>query len=283
MRKAGYIPCLLIMLSCRETIEWKLPDAPPRLVVQGEITNEFKQHFIALTKTQEYYDQNEPAPVTGASVVVSDGQTSYEMIELYPDYLPGLYLSEVSFQGVPGLTYQLSISLQDELDGERNYTSEMQLMPVFEVENLQYTLHDPPQTSIFNYESRVYFSVEMQNEPPGEGDFYLLKVIKNGTLLTDELETSLVWDDKWFEGKTEIQTGDFGFFEPINAGDTLVLEVRSIDQDYYDFVNNVKLEVASKDPFGFVGSPANIEGNISNGAMGYFLCTAVVRDTVVVE
>jgi hypothetical protein len=283
MRSIQFILLVYAIVSCKETIEWRLPETSPKLVVQGEVTNEYKQHYIALTRSQGYYDQNEPTPVSGATIHISDGETIYQMVELYPDYFPGLYLSEVEFSGIVGRTYQLTITLSEVLDGNSTYTSEMRMRSVFEISSLHYKLHNPPETSIFNYESRVYFSVAMQNESPGEGDFYFLKVIKNGTLLTDGLEKCLVWDDRWFEGKTEVQTGDFGFFEPINSKDTLVLEVQSINQDYYDFVNNVKLELAAKDPFGFVGSPANIEGNISHGALGYFLCTAIERDTVVVE
>ena len=108
-------------------------------------------------------------------------------------------------------------------------------------------------------------------------------MLKNGELLTYEIENSLVWDDQWFEGLTEFSTGDFGFFEEINVGDTLMLEVSSINKVYYDFINNIKLEVGSRDPFGFIGGAANIKGNIEPGGLGFFLCTAINRPSVIVQ
>jgi hypothetical protein len=271
---------LLLLFACREDIDWNVDDAAPKLVVEGVITNEIGNHYVALTRSQGYYDSGDPQPVTGATVVLSDGSTEYILIET--EFFPGLYFSEMPFAGEVGKTYDLSITLDEPIQNNTIFTAQTIIQPSFKLDSIGYYLYDPPETSLFNYESRAYFTV-FGHEPETLGNYYVIDVIKNDTSLTTNIDDKKVWDDRWFNGLNEVQTGDFGFFEPISKGDTLTLQISSIDRGYYDFVNNIKLEIRGKDPFGFIGPPSNVAGNISNDALGYFVGYAVSRESVIVK
>jgi hypothetical protein len=77
-------------------------------------------------------------------------------------------------------------------------------------------------------------------------------------------------------------SGDF------SLGDTVTLEMKSINKGYYDFLNSLFSEVfGAGNPFS--GPPANVKGNIVNlthkdeDVMGYFIASAVSKRTQIVQ
>ena len=58
--------------GCTETIELDLDQAPPRVVVDGLITNEDTEHYIRLTRSMGFYQEGKAPGVSGAEVEVTD-------------------------------------------------------------------------------------------------------------------------------------------------------------------------------------------------------------------
>ena len=63
--------------------------------------------------------------------------------------------------------------------------------------------------------------------------------------------------------------------------DTILVETRSLSRNYYNFLVTFMLETVWNQGGG-AGPPANIKGNISNGALGYFSAHSVSRNSAIV-
>jgi hypothetical protein len=70
-------------------------------------------------------------------------------------------------------------------------------------------------------------------------------------------------------------------WETIYPGDTIVLQMSGITKEYYNFIDQVR-QSGFNLPF-FSGPPANVEGNISNGGIGFFAAYSSSFATTVVK
>jgi hypothetical protein len=87
---------------------------------------------------------------------------------------------------------------------------------------------------------------------------------------------------QWYTDSYE-RDPDTGHIEDtvLMVGDTITLEMQAISEDYYTYIIGLLNEtVWNLGPLG--GPPANPVGNISNGAMGFFLAYSVERFTAIV-
>jgi hypothetical protein len=260
----------IIAVSCTERIEIPLDESYARLVVDGSITTDTMAHTVVLSSTSSYY-YNQPAPpIAGAEVSISDGIKSY----LLAEDSPGIYRTESNIFGIPGKTYTLNIKLAAAIGGFTDYTASSTLNPVTPLDSLSLLYH-PDWSENGVWEVKCYVL-----EPPTV-DFYRFLLFKNQTLLTDTLNEWLISDDMFFNGNytngLPIGYLDQGSPEQgLKAGDTIIAEVNSIGKDYYNFIMEAQAELFGSNPL-FSGPPANIKGNISNGAVGFFTAYATTR------
>ena len=122
------LPIVLLLWSCEETIQVDLDQAEPLVVIEGLITNEFRQHKIKVTRTSPFATNGQTPRVSGASIVVEDSEGSLFEFE---ESEPGVYLSKQAFAGQVGYTYTLSV----DVEGQR-YTASDKLRPVASVDSL---------------------------------------------------------------------------------------------------------------------------------------------------
>ena len=99
----------VVFSSCQEEIELEPSKLPPRLVVDGRITNEMDRHAVRLHQSGDYRLKGDYPPAEGASVQLSDGQHKHLLREVEP----GLYLTD-SLAGIPGKVYSLQIDWEGE-------------------------------------------------------------------------------------------------------------------------------------------------------------------------
>ncbi len=258
--------------ACTEIVDFNLEEAgESRLVVFGEITNEPKAHAVYLSKSTPYFYNEESPAVLGAMVTINDGEETIELTEDPAE--AGTYLTPEDYAGVPGRTYQLSIQNVD-VDNNgttETYSAETVMKNTVLVEGVNVT-----------YNSRWEgWEVQLFAHEPGETtDFYLFKVYKNGILYTDTISNYWTTDDKFFNGSAingaRVQYFDEENEEVVNPGDVVTLEMAGITEGYYDFINGLIQEVSDKVPI-FSGPSANVKGNISNNALGYFAVISVSR------
>ena len=99
---------IMHMASCIEEVPLESKGFEEAIVVEGSVTNEFKQHQIKLSQVFAI-DTTGANPLTGAIVKVN-GNTEY----LFRETEPGNYISVDSFAAQPGINYQLNIMANGE-------------------------------------------------------------------------------------------------------------------------------------------------------------------------
>jgi hypothetical protein len=271
---------LSFTFSCTERIDIELDSTYRRLVVYGTLTNDSIRHQIILSSTSDYFS-NQPSPsISDALVELSfNGQT---LLLQENDTVPGSYECPEAFRGVPGTTYRLDISQVDvDMDGEiENYHAESTMPQGSTLEAIQLDYYSFPQIS-------GYAVSILGSHPRDQKDWFSFMFIKNGDLLTDTLMKYTVladdlFDDGWFVGLPVGFLNDDDPRQAVHPGDTVTLEMNSIEQVFYDFITEAQMEMMGNIPL-FSGPPANVPTNISDGGMGIFAAYAVERASAVAD
>ncbi len=268
---------ILILNACTERIDIKLDDTYTRLVVEGAISTDTTRHIVKLTKTSSYFANEEPPAVSGAIVKISDGTQEWTLTE--NPQKPGVYETSPLVYGVPGKTYTLTIRNVDiDNNGQtEEYTASSLLQPINSIDSIRTeyrTDYDAWEIKLYTYDS------------PME-DHYLFNLYKNNILQTDTITEPLIVNDKLFNGNytngigvawlRDEKTGEKG-----NVGDHVLLEIWGITKDYYNFISDIGQETSGSNPM-FSGPPANIRGNVNNGAFGFFAAYSISRASGVLK
>ena len=261
---------MLLVVSCTERMDIPLDDSYIRLVVDGALTTDTMAHTVKLSTSSSYY-YNQPSPaVTGAQVSITDGKHIFTLTE----DTAGVYRTDSSIFGVDGRTYTLSIKLAFPIGEQTNYSAISTLYPIASLDSVSLLFH--PDWSDFGiWEVKCYVQ-----EPPSV-DFYRFMILKNRLMLTDTLDEWFITDDKFFNGSytngaTVAYLQQNSAQEGLQQGDTVTVEVNSIGKDYFNFLTEAQAELRGSNPL-FSGPPANVKGNINNGAIGFFSAYSATR------
>ena len=265
----------LMVISCVERIDIQLDDSYTRLVVDGSITTDTMAHTVILTKTTSYfYDQAAPA-VTGALLQISDGTDVYPLNE----DTPGIYRTDSTVYGIPGKTYKLSIRLATPIGGYTDYSATSELFPVSHLDSVSLAFHA-------DWSDDGIWEVKVFVQDPPTKDFYRFLISKNSEMLTDTLNEWFVTDDRFFNGNYASDAPVAYLRQNLEdefliKGDTVNVEMNSIGSDYANFIWEAQAEVEGSNPL-FSGPPANVKGNIDNGATGFFAAYSISRSYTIV-
>ncbi|MFH1296457.1 MAG: DUF4249 domain-containing protein [Bacteroidota bacterium] len=256
----------LIAGACTERIDLKLDETYTRLVVDGGISNDTTSYQISLSKTANYF-YNEPTPrVVNAIVGLTDGTIHYPLHETEPGK-SGLYKTDPAFSGSIGKTYTLSIELEQPIDNQTTFTSSCRMMKVARLDSIQVTFQP-------DWGPQGFWEIKLFAQEPGdEVNYYMFHYYRNDTLMTDSIWKVFISDDKYFNGNyingiTAVYINNENLWETLHPGDKVTLQMSGITREYYDFIYQVQLS-GFNIPF-FTGPPANVQGNISNGGIGFF-------------
>ncbi len=265
---------LILAVSCTEKIDVNLDSSYARLVVDGSITTDTIAQTVILTSTSSYY-YNQPSPrVTGATVSITDGDHTFVLTETDP----GVYKSDPSVYGVNGHNYTLNIKLESPVGGYTDYTATSTLYPVVQMDSISLLFH-PEWSKHGIWEVKCYVF-----EPPTV-DFYRFLISRNNHLLTDSLREWFVTDDKLLNGNYTNGIG-IGYLDQgspeqgLKQVDTITVTVNNIGKEYANFLFAAQAEIMGSNPL-FSGPPANVKGNVSNGAIGYFAAYSATRSFAV--
>lgn len=273
--------------SCTTDIDLKLKGTEPMLVVDGSITTDTMAHGIFLQRTTDYF-ANSPVPgVSGATVTLSDGSSTIALTE--SGEKPGLYQTPSGYYGQAGKTYTLHIKNvdvnNDGIDEEYEASS---------------VLNDVPELDDVSVEEVKLFGRQMWalkasfQDPKGVKNYYLFRNYRNGKCVSDTINEWGITADEFFDG-TYLKDETIMYFsstkqdEKMVVGDTAMLEMCSITEDYLGFVNDLVDEYRGRNPM-FGGQPANIRTNIrqlspkvtvANAPRGFFTAYAIKRKSVI--
>jgi len=255
-----------IMFSCVEDFDVDLNSTYERIIIQGSISSERKAHKVVLSKSADYFSNQQTPRISGATVTISDGTDVFPLSEVSP----GVYETD-TMTGIPGRTYTLNAIIEGE-----DYESSCYMNYCPPIDSIQIGYYD-----YGDYQMEDTFVVVLlyAQEPETEGNYYLWNVYKNEVLETDTLS------EKWLETDLFVNgmyiSGYQAQWLVANTGDTLTLEMQSVVEGYYDYFYQV-MSVTDWNGGPLAGPPANPKGNISNNALGFFLAYSLERDTIIV-
>ena len=256
---------LVILSSCTEKIDLDLnKDDNIKLVVEGSLTTESKEHMVRLTTSTNYFDDVLPPPATGATVNLNDGFTNISLVE--KPIGSGLYFTPI-MKGEVKRVYNLQITYSGKL-----HETSSAINDTASVTGLNYEectdIDDDYKEELEEKGLKCYTLLLNTQELPGRGDHYLWKVYKNGQSLSDTIKDLNFSNDDLVDGS--ILT-DFPL-QTVEAqpGDTIKVEQYNINKSDYDFFVSTNLLTIWRGGL-FDTPPANVFTAISNGAYGYFL------------
>lgn len=263
---------IYLMTSCEDVIELDLNDIPPRLVIEGVITDQPGPYYVKISESAKFYDSNIFPSVSGATVTISDNEGNAEILI---EDSPGVYKT-TDIQGVRGRTYTLDV----ELDGE-NYTAESTI-PAQQIP-LDSIAVEFKEESFFEDEG-YYFTIFFQ-DPPVTRNYYRLLVYVNGAPFifnqddedeSNRLEDNNLWlqDDKFTDGNIQ----DLELPHNLSLGDSLSLELLHIDRTTYDYYRTLNDVITSQGV-----APSNPLSNFQEAALGYFGAYSVTKNSIVVK
>ncbi len=270
------------VVSCTEEIEMDLNSSEPQFVVDAFFTDQDMDHFVRLSISSDYFSNSISPYVSGATVLLSDEHKEVELVEDLSN--PGTYIIPRTFKGEYNQVYTLSISGVDiDEDGiDENYIASNTLYepsPIIKLGMNWDTSRNEKRWTIQLY----------SKDNPDREDFYAFAVYVNGKLYSDQIsELEYAWD-RFFNGNDVSGVTVQSILEedsdgketemPIQLGDWVKLEMQTINEDYYHFINAVHEETGLQVPL-FSGPPANVPSNVSNGGKGFFRVYSVSVDSI---
>ena len=283
LRLLPFALCLLLF-SCTEEIDITLRAGDVRLVVEGGIGIDTTSHRVVLSRTTSFFEEPEvPLYVEGATVTITEFDENMQetgRIFRLTETRPGHYYTDDTVFGIQRHTYRLTIVLNENIGGHTTYTADAFFPPIadridsiqaFWGTNMLWMLFgvNPDVTGRTGWNIRLWAT-----DPPGQ-NFYIFVTSKNGVALNDTLTRFLMLDNTMIAQPEIGLTGVPIAFIPddspnaVSPGDTLGLEIRGISAEYYRWISEFRDIYSGQNPM-FGGAPANIRGNISGGAIGFF-------------
>jgi hypothetical protein len=260
-------------VSCTERIDIKLEEGNVRLVVEGSVTTDTTIHRVILSKTTSYYYSKEAPAVSGASVSIRGGG----FFEQLHESSPGVYETDSAFYGIPGESYTLDIQLDSAVGGFKDYSATSVMTGKVSIDSLQLLFHP-------DWSEEGFWEVKCFFQDPPTRDYYRFLISRNGKLMSDTIDKWFLSDDRFFNG-IYVEGASVAFLdqgsdnEKLDNGDTVTIELNTITRPYARFIFDAQAELMGSNPL-FSGPPANVSGNISNGAIGFFSAYTTSRSMV---
>ncbi len=285
------IPLTVFFAACDDLIEVELQEIDNFVSIDAWLTNQPGRQVIRIQQTQGYFENTFLEPITGAEVTVTDGDG---LVYRFRENEDGDYLWNPSFPedsfGTIGQTYFLQVIV----DGI-TYSSQSQMSRVPAIDSVTFRFEE---SNAFIEDS--YFGEFWARDPLGPGDTYWIKAYKNDVYLNKPSEINIAFDAGFSEGGNvdglifiqPIRDGVNEFEEkedeedvirsPYNFGDTLRVELHSISNDAFFFMQQVLDETNRPGGFGelFASPLANVSTNIAvsdpnTPVVGFFNIAAV--------
>lgn len=314
------IICLLSILgSCEKEIEFDLPDATPKLVVEGRI-EQGNAPYVMLSKSVGYFEPTDIAAIEsqfvhGAVVTITVDNATDTLEEICLNDIPLQFLPMVAeFIGIPedelgnvnyciytvpiidliignylkgevGKSYKLTI-----ISEENTYTAVTKIPELVPLDSVWYETEG-------SGNDQYGFLYAHLSDPDTLGNAYRwfakrINLKPDGEPKDNNFVAPFgsAFDDQFFNGKSfefGYDRGDPPNSEPepgeknhyFKEGDTIVVKFCTIDLDHYKFLRIFELEVNSNG--NPFASPTTTPTNVTGGALGIWGGYGATFDTLV--
>lgn len=248
----------VVVSSCKETIKLDLKSAEPHIVLEAEISDHFAQHYLRISKSKAYYDNNTFTAVSGAFVVLTDDAG---LIDTMHEGIPvGYYYTSVP-QGIPGHTYRLHVEAEGQQYDAVSYMPFPVQLDTFGVISFSVPGRDPIKSCAMAF-----------IDPAAYTNYYHYLAFQNGKRGT----RFTVGNDQFTNGK--LKTATVSPDDDIKSGDTLTIWLESINQNVYNYFRELNSITSSRNQ---TAAPANPQNNWTNNALGYFNAFSYTEKTII--
>lgn len=259
---------LLIFSSCTEKVDIDLDNIDPEIVVEGLVSNDAdKTPFVKLSLSTDYFKNEVPPAISDALVIITEDDL---LIDTLKEIEPGYYEAQKILQGKIDTKYQLFIKTKE---GEI-YEATDWMYPVANLDSLSVNYREE---TAFSYKEDGYYITINFQEPAETDDFYRLFFYLNGEQYDPE---ELTFASDILGNGQYIRNIEFSEFV-VFPDDTISVEMHSMSERYYHFISDLDANRNSGDLFDT--PPANVKGNISNGAYGFFAASAISKKGLIIQ
>lgn len=274
MKKIFILLIAFTFFACENIIYPELEPSLDQYVVDAWLNDLTRSQKIFLSKSNNYFMSELPKLLSGAEVYVTDEEGNrFDFEETEEGYVWGDSLS-ISFLQL-GTSYQLNVSI----DGiQFSGTSEMK--PVSPVDSITFKYQEEDFSTAEDY----YLAEFVATDFVGSGNTYWIKAWKNGVYLNKASEINIAYDAGFsaggnIDGQVFIQPiqelinpfdpdeiGDELTKPPYSIGDTVYVEIHSISESAFYFLNEVKIQTVRSGGFGALFAPpfSNVSTNLMN-------------------
>lgn len=277
--------------ACETQINPDIQEVPAVKFVDAWINNKNEPQLIRIKETLPYLESKEFPGISGAEVRIVDNENR-EYVFLESESIQGDYVwvppNDSSTFGKIGNEYVLTIVLEDMV---LQSVSKMNRVPEIDSVNFRFEKEN-------NFFPESYFAQFFAVDPIGMGDTYWIKAYKNGVFLNKPEEINIAFDATFNSGSDidgmvfiqpirdainpfEQDENDH-FISPYNPGDSVYVEIHSITNEAFYYLNQVTIQTNRPGGFAelFATPLSNVITNIVNTAndeivIGFFNVSAV--------
>ncbi|NJN25878.1 MAG: DUF4249 domain-containing protein [Cyclobacteriaceae bacterium] len=268
------ISSIFALWSCEDNIDVELPQAEAVVVIDAWINDKPEPQTIKVMKSISYFENTFLPGLNNATITVEDLDDGY-VYAFEKSGEDGTYIWEPDANKSKFGTIQHSYKLTVDL-GTARYESFATMNRVPPIDSITFRFEKG--NSFF---PDSYFAGVYATDPLGPGDAYWIKAWKNGEYLNKPSEINISYDaggspGALVDGLVLIQPIRDGinpfdqdendeFLSPYAPGDSVFVEIHSINFDAYTFLNEVIVQTDRPGGFGelFAQPLANVSSNIS--------------------
>lgn len=281
---------VMIITGCERTVEFKLDDVQPKMVIEATIENN-QPPMVILTKSQAYFSVIDPASLANsfvhdAQVFMTNGSRTHKLKEYsvptgssFNFYFYSIDSSDLATAFIGELNRNYSLRI---VSGGDEFTANTRIPALTKRFD---SLYWKPAGGD-NPDDKVALMIKV-TDPPGLGDYVRYFTKQNDgpflpgftSVFDDEIIDGTTYDIQAERGvdRNISQPDDYNFFD---KGDTVTLKLCNIDRATFDFWRTMEFTYASVgNPF---ASPTRVMSNISNGGLGYFGGYAAQFKTIII-
>ncbi|RMF04321.1 MAG: DUF4249 domain-containing protein [Bacteroidetes bacterium] len=261
----------LAIVACEDPVEVPTDFEEPQLVIDAWLTNTSTPQTIRLSQTVDYFAGATPPAVETATVRVCREDTSN--CRVFEHQGNGNYVWTPATGETFGAVNDLFL-LEMEVDGQ-TYTSQTIIKRTAVLDSIGLTFEEESLQFDEGFVAQLY-----ARDLPGRGDTYWVRAYKNDTLLNRPSEIVAVYDATFDPGADIDGTywipplrlasvnplDNDGSFIPYQSGDHIYVEVHSINEAAFRFLNIATEQIQNE---GLFATPlANAPGNVIHTATG---------------
>ena len=293
-----------LMTSCVEDFRIDTENGEHLVGINGYFTNEYKKHQIVISKTTDFYSEEDAEMISGAEVFIHDG---IDTIYFKETDRKGYYETIDSVAGIEGRTYYLSVNIVDD-DGLHNYYSQSTMREnISQIDSIVVKEVEDTFTSNFmgaaSYTmTNLYPYFQSVDDPDAS---YLINIIVNDTAVLNKSFLScsslslkhlagmyfngsemanMIGEQSVHTFKTtqtylendSIYIQDMNYYPVATEGDKITLCIYSVNPEFITYCTDIMSSFGSNP---MMGMPHNVATNIYPGgtAVGFFEALSLTK------